>query len=68
MTEELAAYIAKIRIDLQSKIQMLAPSPGMNALQTRRAKNLADDCKRLDMAIAQFELQNAQPGQSRRVA
>jgi hypothetical protein len=68
MTKELAAYISEIRSDLQSKIQMLAPSPGMSALQARKAQNLADDCRRLDAAIEQFELQNAEAGQRSRVA
>ena len=68
MTKELATYIAEIRRDLQGKIEMLAASPGMSALQARKAQNLADDCKRLDAAILQFELQNTQPGQRKRVA
>jgi hypothetical protein len=68
MTKELAAYISEIRSDLRSKIQMLASSPGMSALQARKAQNLADDCRRLDAAIEQFELQNAEAGQRRRIA
>jgi hypothetical protein len=60
MTRELAIYISGIRQELQSKIQMLSPTPGMNALQVKRAQNLAADCKRLDVVIQQFELENAE--------
>ncbi len=68
MTRELANYIADIRSELRSKIEMLAPLPDMTALEARRAQNLADECKRLDAAIEQFELQNSSPGDRRRVA
>ena len=58
MTRELAKYVSEIRNDLQSKIEMLAPMPGMSALQAKKAQTLADDCKRLDAAIEQFTQQN----------
>ena len=58
MTKELTGYISEIRSDLQSKIKMLEPAPGMSALEVRRARILAAECERLDAVIEQFSLLN----------
>ena len=63
MTAELAKYLLDIRNDLQSKIKMLEPMPGMSALQVKKAQTLADDCKHRDAAIEQFTRQNLQQQQ-----
>jgi hypothetical protein len=68
MTREIAEYVLEIRKDLQSKIRMLAPVPGMSVVQVRKAQTLADECKRLDAAIEQFMQQNLRQRQRERAA
>ena len=68
MTKELTAYILKIRSDLQSKIEMLEPSSGMTALQSRKAQILAADCKRFDAVIEEFSISSVNHGLRKRAA
>jgi hypothetical protein len=68
MTKELSAYISEIRSDLRSKIRMLEPSPGMNALQVQRARILAAECEQFDAVIKQFTISTTNQGLRNRAA